>query len=130
MNALGGDCPGKTELEARILERARVVVEYAPQTRVEGEIQQMPDDFPVIELWQVLSGAIPGRQRAQDVTVIDSVGFALEDFTTLRYLHAQAEAGGFGERLALVPSLDDTRDLFSLVAPQVDASTPKAFAHA
>ena len=130
VNALGGDCPGKTELEARILERARVVVEYAPQTRIEGEIQQMPDDFPVIELWQVLSGAIPGRQRAQDVTVFDSVGFALEDFTTLRYLHAQAEAGGFGERLALVPSLDDTRDLFSLVAPQVDASTPKAFAHA
>ena len=122
VNALGGDCPGKTELAAEILERARVVVEYATQTRVEGEIQQMPEDFPVIELWQVLSGAIPGRQDAQEVTVFDSVGFALEDFTTLRYLYTQAEAGAFGEMLALVPALDDTRDLFSLVAPSAVVS--------
>lgn len=130
INALGGDCPGKTELQARILENARVVVEYAPQTRIEGEIQQMPEDFPVIELWQVLSGAIPGRQSAQEVTVFDSVGFALEDFTTLRYLHAQAEAGDFGEMLALVPVLEDTRDLFSLVAPQTVELPQQEAAHA
>ena len=30
-----------------------------PQTRIEGEIQQMAPDFPVIELWRV-----PGRPRA------------------------------------------------------------------
>lgn len=130
VNALGGDCPGKTELAADILERARVVIEYAPQTRVEGEIQQLPEDFPVIELWQVLSGAIPGRQSPQEVTVFDSVGFALEDFTTLRYLHAQAEAGGFGKVLALVPTLDDTRDLFSLVAPQAVELAQQEAVHA
>jgi ornithine cyclodeaminase len=44
---VGGDCPGKTELHADILLRsdARVVVEFEPQSRIEGEIQQMAEDF-------------------------------------------------------------------------------------
>ena len=41
INAIGGDCPGKTELSPLILQRSDVFVEYAPQTRIEGEIQQM-----------------------------------------------------------------------------------------
>jgi len=117
LNAVGGDCPGKTELDAQILKRAKVVVEYAPQTRVEGEIQQLGADFPVTELWQVLSGEQPGRTGPDEVTVFDSVGFALEDFATLRYLHRQVSESGLGISTALVPSLDDPRDLFSLVAP-------------
>jgi ornithine cyclodeaminase len=56
LNAVGGDCPGKTELHPDVLRAARIVVEYAPQTRVEGEIQQLPADHPVTELWQVLAG--------------------------------------------------------------------------
>ena len=36
LNAIGGDCPGKTELDAEILRRASVFVEFPPQTRVEG----------------------------------------------------------------------------------------------
>ena len=63
LNAVGGDCPGKTELHADILRGARVAVEYEPQTRVEGEIQQMPADFPVVELWRVLAGEAPGREE-------------------------------------------------------------------
>ncbi len=79
LNAVGGDCPGKTELDRRILERAdaRVVVEFEPQSRIEGEIQQMPADFAVTELTRVLSGEVPGRADAREVTIFDSVGFAL-----------------------------------------------------
>ncbi len=118
LNAVGGDCPGKTELDAATLRRARVVVEYEAQTRDEGEIQQVPADFPVTELWQVLAGKAPGRANAQEVTVFDSVGFALEDFAALRYLYTRAVPDGVGRALALVPVLDDPRDLFSLVAPE------------
>jgi ornithine cyclodeaminase len=47
LNAVGGDCPGKTELHADILRRpTRVVVEFEPQSRIEGEIQQMPPTSP------------------------------------------------------------------------------------
>lgn len=112
LNAVGGDCPGKTELHADVLRMARVFVEYAPQTRIEGDIQQLPADFPVVELWRVLAGAEPGREHAGQVTVFDSVGFALEDFSTLRYVHAQAEQRGLGEQVTLVPPADDPKDLF------------------
>ncbi|MDB5869277.1 MAG: ornithine cyclodeaminase, partial [Polaromonas sp.] len=86
LNAVGGDCPGKTEIHADALAAARVVVEYEPQTRMEGDLQQMAADFPVTELWQVLAGHKPGREHAAQITVFDSVGFALEDFSALRYL--------------------------------------------
>ena len=112
INAVGGDCPGKTELHPDVLRGAQVFVEYEPQTRIEGDIQQLPADFPVTELWRVLKGEQPGRRDAQSVTVFDSVGFALEDYSALRYVHAQALRLGIGIDADLVPPADDPKDLF------------------
>ncbi|MES2481636.1 MAG: ornithine cyclodeaminase [Pseudomonadota bacterium] len=124
INAIGGDCPGKTELHAQVLRRARVFVEYAPQTRIEGDIQQMPADFPVTELWEVLAGRAPGRTHDLQVTVFDSVGFALEDFSVLRYLHDAATALGLGRPLDLVPRLADPKDLYALIGPSSSLEYP------
>jgi ornithine cyclodeaminase len=112
VNAVGGDCPGKTELHPDVLRGAQVFVEYEPQTRIEGDIQQLPADFPVTELWRLLAGERPGRRDAQAVTVFDSVGFALEDYSALRYVHAQALRLGVGIDADLVPPADDPKDLF------------------
>ena len=117
INAVGGDCPGKTELHADVLANARVVVEFEPQTRIEGDIQQMPPDFPVTELWKVLSGSAPGRESLQQVTVFDSVGFALEDFSALRYVNDLAEKMSAGSSIDLVPMPDNPKDLYQFVAP-------------
>lgn len=122
INAVGGDCPGKTELHPDVLRGAAVFVEYAPQTRVEGDIQQMPSDFAVTEVWEVLSQRHAGRASAAQVTVFDSVGFALEDFSALRYMRDTALALGMGERMALIPALDDPKDLFSLLRQPTLAS--------
>ncbi|MET4096847.1 hypothetical protein [Arthrobacter sp. UYCu712] len=84
INAIGGDCPGTTELDAAVLELGSVFVEYTPQTRIEGEIQQMPADFAVTEFWKVLDGLAPGRTIREQITIFDSVGFAIEDFAALR----------------------------------------------
>ncbi len=116
INAVGGDSPGKTELHPDVLRGARVFVEYEPQTRIEGEIQQLPPDFPVHELWRVLLGEVPGRERPEQVTVFDSVGFALEDYTALRCIQQLALERGVGRQIALVPELDDPKDLFGLTA--------------
>ncbi|WP_321938789.1 ornithine cyclodeaminase [Paraburkholderia sp. J8-2] len=113
LNAVGGDCPGKTELHVDVLRKARVFVEYEPQTRVEGDIQQFGPDFPVVDLWRVLNGSEVGRQGADQVTVFDSVGFALEDYTALRYVHEQALARGIGSAIELVPNAVDPKDLFT-----------------
>ncbi len=114
INGIGGDCPGKTEMHADVLRGAAVFVEYEPQTRVEGDIQQLPADFPVTELWRVLAGRAAGRTSAGQVTVFDSVGFALEDYSTLRYVLAQAEQHQLGQTIELVPATDDPKDLFRL----------------
>ena len=116
LNAVGGDCPGKTELDRRIVERARVIVEYEPQSRIEGEIQHMPEDSPVTELWQVINGQKPGRENARQVTLFDSVGFAIEDYSALRYVLDVTEALGIGSELELVPDLADPKDLFARLA--------------
>lgn len=112
INGVGGDCPGKTELAADVLANAAVFVEYEPQTRIEGDLQQMPADFAVTELWQVLTGAKMGRAHAQQVTVFDSVGFALEDYSALRFLRDSAKQLGLGVPVALIPNLADPKDLF------------------
>jgi ornithine cyclodeaminase len=112
INAVGGDCPGKTELAADVLKAAKVFVEFTPQTRIEGDIQQMPADFAVTELWEVLSGNRTGRDSDAQVTVFDSVGFALEDFSALRFMHDAALGLGLGERLALIPHMADPKNLF------------------
>ena len=123
INAVGGDCPGKTELHADILRRAdaRVVVEFEPQSRVEGEIQQMPADFAVTEFAQVLGGSAPGRATPDEVTIFDSVGFALEDYSALRYLYKLQQQQGRPHQIDLIPDLDDPKDLFGLLAQNINA---------
>lgn len=115
LNAVGGDCPGKTELHADILARARIFVEYPEQTRVEGEIQQLAPDHPVTELWQVMTGTAPGRRDTSEITLFDSVGFAIEDFSALRYVHSLLAQAPFYQTLDMLADPDDPRDLFGMV---------------
>ena len=129
-NAVGGDCPGKTELHADVLHGAAVFVEFEPQTRIEGELQQMPADFAVTELWKVLQGHQAGRTNAEQVTIFDSVGFALEDFSALRYMRDSALALGVGQDLSLIPTFGDAKDLFGLIDGLARAPADKVPARA
>jgi len=115
LNSVGGDCPGKTELHPDVLRmpKLRVFVEYEPQSRIEGEIQQMGPEYPVTEFAELLTGAAPGRTDTDQVTVFDSVGFALEDYSALRFLHGLLkEERGSGRQIDLIPELDNPKDLF------------------
>lgn len=115
INAIGGDCPGKTELHRDILARADTFVEFEPQTRIEGEIQQMDASYPVTEFHRVLDGSAPGRRDARQITLFDSVGFATEDFSALRYIHAKLEGTDFFQRIDILADPDDPRDLFGML---------------
>ncbi|KZY53304.1 ornithine cyclodeaminase [Sulfitobacter sp. KE29] len=115
INAIGGDCPGKTELAPAILHRSGIFVEYPEQTRIEGEIQQLEPDHPVTEIWQVLTGQAEGRRDAQQITLFDSVGFAIEDFSALRYVRDQIAETGLFQPLDLLADPDDPRDLFGML---------------
>lgn len=115
VTGVGGDCPGKTELDERILDLGPVFVEYTEQTRIEGEIQAKPADFPVTELWEVITGRREGRTSAEQVTIFDSVGFAVEDFCALRYLEQAVEGTDFFEELDLIADPEDPKDLFGMI---------------
>ncbi|MDQ1195476.1 ornithine cyclodeaminase [Agrobacterium sp. SORGH_AS 787] len=115
INAVGGDCPGKTELHRDILLRSDIFVEYPPQTRIEGEIQQLDADHPVIELWQVMAGKVAGRSSERQITLFDSVGFAIEDFSALRYVRSKLMETGLFEELDLLADPDEPRDLYGML---------------
>ena len=115
INAVGGDSPGKTELHRDILLRSSIFVEFPPQTRIEGEIQQLDADHPVTELWSVMAGKREGRTDDREITLFDSVGFAVEDFSALRYVRSKLAETGLYEELDLLADPDEPRDLFGML---------------
>lgn len=115
INAIGGDCPGKTELDAALLRRADIFVEYPQQTRIEGEIQQLEADHEVTELWRVLLGQANGRTHADQLTIFDSVGFAIEDFSALRYVRDCVTGTDYCRPLDMIAEPHDPKNLFSLL---------------
>lgn len=122
LNAVGGDCPGKTEIHPDALRLCSVYVEFEPQTRIEGDLQQMPADFAVTELWRVLAGRAAGRSNVAQVTMFDSVGFALEDFSALCYLRESAQLLNLGQSIDLIPQLVDPKDLYQLLRATSDTN--------
>lgn len=114
INAVGGDCPGKTELDPAILTAAntKTYVEFEPQSRIEGELQHMSADFKATEFWRVIAGEAEGRTTADEVTLFDSVGFALEDYSALRLVRDLAHELKLGSKTDIVPVMADPKDLF------------------
>ncbi|MGA9277410.1 ornithine cyclodeaminase [Ilumatobacter sp.] len=115
INAIGGDCPGKTELDIELVKRASVFVEYPEQTFIEGEIQSLPHDWPITELWQVLTGEATGRSSNAEITIFDSVGFAIEDFTALTFLNDRLTGTDYYDEIDLVAEPVDPKNLFGLL---------------
>ncbi len=119
INALGGDTAGKTELELAILPRSQVVVEYFDQSLVEGEIQRLgkkeAKKLVYGELYELVNSSKKGRQNDQEITLFDSVGIALEDYSVLRLTFELAEKYKISEELNLTPVLKDPKDLISAI---------------
>ena len=116
INALGGDGAGKTELDPALLDRADIIVQYAPQTRVEGEIQNREGIALYASVHALCEGTLHARQRDQSITLFDSVGFALEDYSALVYVLNESTRLGAGSDAALLPQSDDPKDLFAFLA--------------
>lgn len=116
INGIGGDCPGKTELDPALVEKSKIVVEQIEQSSIEGEIQQLGGKDKIFaEIWELTTHKKQGRANDQEITLFDSVGFALEDYSTLRLLHSLAEKHNIGHMLDMIPDLADPKNLFSLI---------------
>ena len=119
INGLGGDTVGKTELEFGILKRSKIVVEYFDQAFIEGEIQRFSraeaEKQVYAELHELVTGIKKGRDNDKDITLFDSVGIALEDYSALRLTYELSEKYQIGQDLNLTPILTDPKDLMSVL---------------
>lgn len=119
INGIGGDCPGKTELEFSILDRAKITVEYFDQSIIEGEIQRYNKEEVkekvYAELHEIITGKKEGRSNEKEITLYDSVGIALEDYSVLKLTYKLLEKYGLGEELNMTPVLSNPKDLISLL---------------
>jgi ornithine cyclodeaminase len=62
-----------------------------------------------------MSGKAAGRLSARQITLFDSVGFAIEDFSALRYVRAQLARTGQFTLLDMLADPDDPRDLYGML---------------
>jgi ornithine cyclodeaminase/alanine dehydrogenase-like protein (mu-crystallin family) len=86
LDLVGGFRPHMREVDDAAVARARIVVDTVAGALVEAGDLVQPLERGVIdrsgivaELSQLLSGAVPGRVRADEITLFKSVGTALGD---------------------------------------------------
>jgi len=115
IHAMGGDCPGKTEFDQKVLKQSKVVVEYLSQSLDEGEIQQGDESMVFAELWEIIQAKKMARENDSEITFFDSVGFALEDFSILRLVYQLSEQMQLGTEVDLIPQLQNPKDLYGLL---------------
>ena len=115
INAIGGDCPGKTELEQKLVENSKVVVEFLEQSKIEGEIQHLSEDYTCAELHEIVKKQVDLNVKNDGTIIFDSVGFALQDYSALRFTYEIAKELKIGKDLNLIPQIDDVKDLFILL---------------
>jgi alanine dehydrogenase len=101
VNAIGADAPGKHEHDDRTLLDAKLVVDDYEQCTHSGEINvpyaagTLTDDDIYGTLGEVVSGAKDGRTPADELTVFDSTGLAIQDVAAAHVVYEHAtEAGG------------------------------------
>ena len=87
--ALGGGLAGTQELDVAILHRSRIIVDDMRQCITDGEINvpltrgEIEKSDVAGDIGEVITGKIPGRTSASEVTLFDSTGIALQDSATL-----------------------------------------------
>ncbi len=109
INAIGADAPGKEELDPRILKRAKIIVDDLEQALHSGEVN-VPISKGLIkkedihsELGEVVLGR-KGRESAEEITIFDSTGLAIQDIATGSAVYRSALKRELGKKLPLFGS--------------------------
>jgi len=89
--AMGADGPGKQELPPALLRRASLFADLPRQSVQLGEFQSIAAEAAsgaatIAAIGAVLLGQHPGRRSADEITVFDSSGIALQDLALALHL--------------------------------------------
>ncbi len=105
--AVGADDARKQELEPALLAAGTLVVDVLEQCAAIGDLHHaleagaMRREDVHAELKDVVSGARPGRTRADEITIFDSTGTAIEDVAAAAMVYQRALAAGRGAPIQL-----------------------------
>ncbi|WP_127901460.1 iminosuccinate reductase BhcD [Solirhodobacter olei] len=96
---MGTDTKGKQEVEAALLARARVFCDERAQSVSLGEAQHAVAEGllapeAITEIGAVIAGLAPGRQSAEEITLFDGTGVALQDLAVAARVLEAARASG------------------------------------
>ncbi len=95
INAIGADAAGKQELEIAVLQKATVVVDNWAQASHGGEINVavargvLTVQDVHADIGQVITARKVGRQSADEITVFDSTGLAIQDVACAVHVYRQ-----------------------------------------
>ncbi|MHB8644159.1 MAG: ornithine cyclodeaminase family protein [Thermomicrobiales bacterium] len=108
INAIGAYTPTMQEIPAETVARALIVVDQRAAAWAEAGDLVIARDRGLIteggiyaELGELASGAKPGRQTSEQITVFKSVGNAVQDVAVARYAVNRALAQGVGQSVEL-----------------------------
>jgi alanine dehydrogenase len=106
-NCIGADAPGKEEMDPAILKRSKIVVDDWAQASHSGEIN-VPVSRGVLsreniwaELGDVVARIKSGRSSANEITVFDSTGLAIQDAITAELVYRKALEKKIGKVIQL-----------------------------
>jgi alanine dehydrogenase len=105
--AVGADNHGKQEIAPELVAASTVVADSLDQCAEIGELQHvlgrglMRRDQVHGELSDLVAGRRPGRTRADEITLFDSSGVALEDVAAAIVVYEKARASGRGTEVKL-----------------------------
>ncbi len=96
---MGTDTKGKQEVEPALLAHARLFCDERAQSVTIGEAQHaiaagLVAPEAITEIGAVVAGLAPGRQSAEEITLFDGTGVALQDLAVAARVLARAEAEG------------------------------------
>jgi alanine dehydrogenase len=103
INAVGASLPIHQEIAPECLPRAKLFTDYLPSLEAQaGEVVEarkngvIAADHPIIEIGKVLSGAVPGRRDAAEITIYRSLGIAAQDIAAAQFIVGRARETGRG----------------------------------
>jgi ornithine cyclodeaminase len=94
LNLVGSSMAGPVEVDDDLVVRARFIADYREGVLAQGAeflkakaAGLVGDDHVVGEIGQVLSGALPGRQSPDQITVYKSLGHVVQDLAAAKALY-------------------------------------------
>jgi len=106
--AVGSDNPQKQELDARLLQGNKIVVDILSQCARAGELHHALEQSLLkvedvyAEIGEIVSGKKPGRESPSEIIIYDATGTALQDTAAAVLCYEKALARNAGSRIRLL----------------------------